>query len=199
MKITKSDLKYIYIGIAIGVLWSVANVALAANPVVSSPCDPATCNLTNGGSAFGLILFEKSDLQTTGLSNCSTFGCGSTASHNCNTNNGGITVNDCFDVVLQPSKTYYIYVDNSSCNWSVGDDRGGCTGASATFTTLSVCDLGKRYSTTTLGCSIDKISGLNYDYFTLLIKKFWPYLLGGLLLLGVLWFIYKITKKLYSY
>lgn len=43
-------------------------------------------------------------------------------------------------------------------------------------------------STTTLGANIDTISGTFGDYIATMIAKYWPFLLGGLILLGVIGF-----------
>lgn len=54
------------------------------------------------------------------------------------------------------------------------------------------------FSTTTLGTAIDSVSGTSYDYFTVLIAKFWPYLLGAVLLVGVIAFGKRIVHSMWG-
>lgn len=54
------------------------------------------------------------------------------------------------------------------------------------------------FSTTTLGTAIDTVSGTTYDYFTVLIAKFWPFLLGAVILVGVVVFGKRIIHALFG-
>lgn len=42
-----------------------------------------------------------------------------------------------------------------------------------------------QMTTTTLGASIDTVSGTTQDYFAVLLAKYWPFVVGFLILLGV--------------
>jgi type II secretory pathway component PulF len=55
-----------------------------------------------------------------------------------------------------------------------------------------------QMSTTTLGNSIDTVSQTTLDYFTTLIAKFWPFLLGGLLLVGVIGFAIGLIMRIWG-
>lgn len=53
-------------------------------------------------------------------------------------------------------------------------------------------------STTTLGAAIDTISGSTYDYFTVMIAKFWPYLLVTSILVGVVVYGKRIIHAIFG-
>lgn len=42
-----------------------------------------------------------------------------------------------------------------------------------------------QMTTSTLGTNIDSVSGTTTDYFTVLLAKYWPFVVGFLILLGV--------------
>jgi len=54
------------------------------------------------------------------------------------------------------------------------------------------------FSTTSLGTSIDTVSGSAYEYFTVLIEKFWPFLLAAVILVGVIAFGKRIVHSLFG-
>lgn len=54
------------------------------------------------------------------------------------------------------------------------------------------------FSTTSLGTAIDNVSGTTYDYFTVLIAKFWPFLLGAVILIGVIVFGKRIVHAMFG-
>jgi len=54
------------------------------------------------------------------------------------------------------------------------------------------------FSTTSLGTAIDDVSGTTYDYFTVLITKFWPFLLGAVILVGVIVFGKRIIHSMWG-
>lgn len=45
-----------------------------------------------------------------------------------------------------------------------------------------------QLTSSTLGTSIDSINSTWYDYFTVLLNKFWPFLVGAGILVAVWWF-----------
>jgi ethanolamine transporter EutH len=45
-----------------------------------------------------------------------------------------------------------------------------------------------QMSTSTLGASIDTVNTTTMDYFTVLLAKYWPFVVGFLILLGVWYF-----------
>lgn len=53
-------------------------------------------------------------------------------------------------------------------------------------------------STATLGTSIDTVSETTLDYFTVLIAKFWPFLLGAVILVGVVVFGKRIIHSMFG-
>lgn len=53
-------------------------------------------------------------------------------------------------------------------------------------------------STTTLGSNIDEVSGITLDYFGVLIAKYWPFLLGFIILVGVVAFGKRTIHRLFS-
>jgi len=55
-----------------------------------------------------------------------------------------------------------------------------------------------QFSTTTLGTAIDTVSQTSYDYFGVLISKFWPFLLGAVILVGVVVFGKRIIHALFG-
>jgi hypothetical protein len=59
--------------------------------------------------------------------------------------------------------------------------------ALATFVIAKVAGA-TTFSSTSLGTAIDSVSSNTFDYFLVLIDKFWPFLLGGILLSGVIGF-----------
>ena len=54
------------------------------------------------------------------------------------------------------------------------------------------------FSTTSLGTAIDSVSGTTYDYFLVLIASFWPYLLGAIILVGVIFFGRRIITSMFG-
>ena len=56
----------------------------------------------------------------------------------------------------------------------------------------------ETFSTTTLGTAIDTVSGTTYDYFGVLITKFWPFLLGAVILIGILVFGKRIIRSMFG-
>lgn len=54
------------------------------------------------------------------------------------------------------------------------------------------------FSTTSLGTAIDTVSGTTYDYFTVLLAKFWPFLLGAVILVGILVFGKSIIHRMFG-
>lgn len=54
------------------------------------------------------------------------------------------------------------------------------------------------FSTTTLGTAIDDVSSNTYDYFSVLISKFWPFLLGAVIIVGVVVFGKRIVHALFG-
>lgn len=56
----------------------------------------------------------------------------------------------------------------------------------------------QAFTTSSLGAAIDTVSGTTYDYFTVLIVKFWPFLLGAVILVGVVVFGKRIIHSLFS-
>lgn len=73
-------------------------------------------------------------------------------------------------------------------------------GALATVGALVSAGVAKAetFSTTSLGTAIDTVSGSTYDYFTVLITKFWPFLLGAVILIGVIVFGKRIVHGLFG-
>lgn len=53
-------------------------------------------------------------------------------------------------------------------------------------------------STTTLGTNIDSVSGQANDYFSVLLAKFWPFLLGATILVGVIYFGRSIIHRMFG-
>lgn len=54
------------------------------------------------------------------------------------------------------------------------------------------------FSTSTLGEAIDEVSGISFDYFFVLIQKFWPFLLGAVILVGVIVFGKRIIHGMWG-
>jgi hypothetical protein len=54
------------------------------------------------------------------------------------------------------------------------------------------------FSTSSLGVAIDDVSALTYDYFLVLIAKFWPFLLGAIILVGILVFGKRIVHSMWG-
>jgi len=54
------------------------------------------------------------------------------------------------------------------------------------------------FSTSTLGNAIDDVSGTTYEYFVVLIAKFWPFLLGAVILVGVIVFGKRIIHSMFG-
>jgi len=54
------------------------------------------------------------------------------------------------------------------------------------------------FSTSTLGDNIDTVSGTTNDYFGVLISKFWPFLLGAVILIGVIVFGKRIIHSMFG-
>lgn len=54
------------------------------------------------------------------------------------------------------------------------------------------------FSVDTLGNAIDTVSGTTYDYFGVLIAKFWPFLLGAVILVGVIVFGKRIIHGMFG-
>lgn len=42
-----------------------------------------------------------------------------------------------------------------------------------------------QLTTTTLGTAVDSINSTWYDYFTVLLAKYWPFLVGAIILVGI--------------
>ena len=70
--------------------------------------------------------------------------------------------------------------------------------AVATFGLALVASAQTPFSTSTLGTAIDKVSGTSYDYFGVLIDRFWPFLLGAVILVGVVVFGKRIIHSLFG-
>jgi len=54
------------------------------------------------------------------------------------------------------------------------------------------------FSTSTLGTAIGTVSATTYDYFTVLIQQFWPFLLGAVILVGVIVFGKRIIHSMFG-
>lgn len=65
------------------------------------------------------------------------------------------------------------------------------------FSILTGCSFGNRLSSSTLGCSIDKANGSIFDYFAVLQAKYFPYMIGFMILFAVwvfgmsVWILFK--------
>lgn len=50
---------------------------------------------------------------------------------------------------------------------------------------LGVMSAGAQMTSSTLGTAIDSVNSTTYDYFLVLLNKYWPFVVGFLILLGV--------------
>ena len=55
-----------------------------------------------------------------------------------------------------------------------------------------------QFDATTTGTAIDEVSGVTYGYFGVLIEKFWPFLLGAVILVGVIAFGKRIIHSMWG-
>jgi len=89
-------------------------------------------------------------------------------------------------------KNITLDMDSVKKYWAVG--VGALATALLPFATFASTPL----STTTLGTSIDTVSGTTMDYFGVLIEKFWPFLLGAVILVGVILFGKRIIHGMFG-
>jgi hypothetical protein len=54
------------------------------------------------------------------------------------------------------------------------------------------------FSPTVLGENIDTVSSSTQSYFSVLIEKFWPFLLGAVILIGVIVFGKRIVHSMFG-
>ena len=70
------------------------------------------------------------------------------------------------------------------------NDPGYISESNYTFYSPNPCISGTNIASNTLGCAIDNINGNIFDYFQTLLAKYWPYILGFLILITI-WFTGK--------
>jgi hypothetical protein len=74
----------------------------------------------------------------------------------------------------------------------------GAVGAVAlTAVLLPYLSFAAAFSTTTLGDNIDSLSGQANDMFVVMIAKYWPFVLGGLILSGVIGFAIWLVLRFF--
>lgn len=96
---------------------------------------------------------------------------------------------------LRPGFYTWIHMVNLNCS-SNDSTRDDCAAGNAGFVQTFI--IKPYFTTSSTGLALDDVSANTYDYIGVLLKKFWPFLLGAAIFVGLDVISFLIVNRIFS-